>query len=329
MDPLTHGIVGATNARASLSIKSRGVVAIAACLAGMAPDLDVLIFSRTDPLLFLEYHRQFTHSLVFIPVGSLLCALAFHPFTKRHFGFRSLLLVCLAGYGVHALLDACTTYGTQLLWPFSSARIAWNNIAIVDPLFTLPVLAFVVASHVRARRWLAWAGLGWAIFYLGLGVVQRDRAEAVATQLAADRGLDALDISALPAVGSLLIWKTVIETQDRFYIDGVRVGRQARVYPGKYVQKLDVERDFPWLDPASQQARDLERFSWFANRYLGLDPARRDVVIDLRYSVAPDELAPLWGIRLDPDAAPSAHVEYVTGGRSPEHGRRLIEMFFN
>ena len=38
----------------------------------MAPDLDVLFQSPTDPILFLEFHRQFTHSLVFIPIGALL-----------------------------------------------------------------------------------------------------------------------------------------------------------------------------------------------------------------------------------------------------------------
>jgi len=32
-------------------------------LSGMAPDLDILIRSSTDPLLSLEYHRQFTHFL--------------------------------------------------------------------------------------------------------------------------------------------------------------------------------------------------------------------------------------------------------------------------
>ncbi|GAL32009.1 integral membrane protein [Vibrio maritimus] len=35
-------------------------------LSGLAPDIDVLIRSSHDPLLFLEFHRQFTHSLLFI-----------------------------------------------------------------------------------------------------------------------------------------------------------------------------------------------------------------------------------------------------------------------
>ena len=52
-------------------------------LAGMAPDLDVLIRSSTDPLLFLEYHRQFTHSLAFIPIGAALCTAILYPFVRK------------------------------------------------------------------------------------------------------------------------------------------------------------------------------------------------------------------------------------------------------
>ena len=94
----------------------------------MAPDLDVLIRSSHDPLLFLEYHRQFTHSLFFIPVGALICALAFYPVTRRALSFRETWILSALGYATHGLLDACTTYGTLLLWPFSQERFAWHNV---------------------------------------------------------------------------------------------------------------------------------------------------------------------------------------------------------
>ena len=74
MDPLTQGTIGAVLPQA-LGKKNLGVVALLGFLSGMAPDLDILIRSSTDPLLSLEYHRQFTHSLIFIPFGGLICAL--------------------------------------------------------------------------------------------------------------------------------------------------------------------------------------------------------------------------------------------------------------
>ncbi len=54
----------------------------------MAADLDVLIKSSTDPLLALEYHRHFTHSLLFIPVGALVCTLLLRPLFFRMFSWK-------------------------------------------------------------------------------------------------------------------------------------------------------------------------------------------------------------------------------------------------
>ena len=154
MDPISQAALGAIapqsaadkTKRDSLGLLRIGLIG---ALAGMAPDLDVLIQSSTDPLLQLEYHRQFTHSLIFIPFGAALCALAFWPFFKRHMSYQQIWLIAVLGYGTHGLLDACTTYGTLLLWPFSEARIAWNTISVVDPLFTLPLLFFVIRAAIK------------------------------------------------------------------------------------------------------------------------------------------------------------------------------------
>ena len=151
MDPVSQGVVGGVAARPFASAKEKLIAVVVGALAGMAADLDVLIRSDTDPLLFLEYHRHFTHALIFIPIGALLCALLANfilsrLFSQRHIGFKQVYLWCFAGYATHALLDACTTYGTQLFWPFSDARIAWNNVSVVDPLFTIPLLCLLIMS---------------------------------------------------------------------------------------------------------------------------------------------------------------------------------------
>ena len=52
MDPLTQGTIGAVLPQA-LGKKNLGVVALLGFLSGMAPDLDILIRSSTDPLLSL------------------------------------------------------------------------------------------------------------------------------------------------------------------------------------------------------------------------------------------------------------------------------------
>ena len=80
MDPISQAAIGAAAAQSCTRADRLRHALLIGCLAGMAPDLDVLIRSAEDPLLFLEYHRQFTHSLFFVPIGASLCALALYPF---------------------------------------------------------------------------------------------------------------------------------------------------------------------------------------------------------------------------------------------------------
>lgn len=312
MDPLTQGALGASLPQAAGRPRDAAHAGLLGFLAGMSADLDVLIRSSTDPLLFLEYHRQFTHSLVFIPIGGLLCALVLHYLIgrRRGLGFRQSWLFCTLGYATHALLDACTTYGTMLFWPFSDVRIAWNTISIIDPLFTLPLLAGVVLSARRKRLLYVRIALVWAVAYMGLGLVQRNSAEELGWQLAQQRGHTPVRLEAKPGFANILVWKIVYETADRFYVDAVRTGFSPTVFPGASVPKLVVARDLPWLESGSQQARDVERFRWFSNGYIAPDPLHPHRVIDIRYSMIPNEVRALWSIELFPDAGQGEHVAY-------------------
>jgi inner membrane protein len=263
--------------------------------------------------MFLEYHRQFTHALIFIPVGGFICGWLLHRCyaSARGVDLRSSVLYCTAGYATHALLDACTTYGTQLLWPFSDYRFAWNSVSVVDPLFTLPLLILIGGSIWRRNATLARIALLWAVSYPSIGLIQRDRAAAAGWELAAQRGHSPVRLEAKPSFGNLLLWKVVYETDDRYYVDAVRAGQNVRVYTGNSVPKLDVDRDFPWLSPASQQARDIERFRWFSNGYLAVEPGNPYRITDIRYSMVPNEIQGLWSIELSPERAPGEHVGYV------------------
>lgn len=329
MDPLTQGVLGAVLPQSSSAPRYAATAGLLGFLAGMAADLDVLIRSGSDPLLFLEYHRQFTHSLVFIPIGGIICALVLHAVLGRRRGlsFRQTWLFCTLGYATHALLDACTTYGTMLLWPFSDARIAWNTISIIDPLFTLPILLAVVLAARRHKPLFARIGLVWAVSYMALGLWQRNEAEVMGHALAAQRGHTPLRLEAKPSFANILVWKVVYETDDRFYVDAVRSSLAPKVFEGASVQKLDIDRDMPWLDQSSQQALDIERFRWFSNGYIARDPQHANRVIDVRYSMIPNEVSPLWSIELDPLRDRDVHAAYlVHRDSSPSGAARMWAM---
>ncbi len=314
MDPLTQGALGAALPQATRRARHVGIAGTLGFLAGMSPDLDVLIRSETDPLLFLEYHRQFTHSLVIIPLGGLFCAFALHWILGRRWQltFRQTFLFCTLGYATHALLDTATSYGTMLFWPFSAERFSWSIISIVDPLFTIPVLVLVIVAGLRRRPALARIALAWAVVYLAAGAVQHRSARVMATELATSRGHAPVRLEVKPSFGNILVWKTVYETEGRFYVDAVRAGIRPRTYPGVSVPKLVLPRDVPWLDRNSQQARDIERFRRFSDGFVARDPQHGDRIIDVRYSFVPNTVSALWSIRLDPAASPTAHVRYLT-----------------
>ena len=316
MDPFSQGVVAAVASTSVADAQKLRAFALLGCAAGMAPDLDVLIGSSTDTLLYLEYHRQFTHALVFTPVGAAVVALVLHWPLRRVLRPVESYAACVVGYATHGLLDACTSYGTQLLWPFFDYRIAWNNVSVVDPLFTLPLVALVVAAVVKRRRVLALVGLAWAAGYLLLGVVQTVRVEAAGTALATTRGHEPNRLTVKTGFGNLLIWKVVYESDGRYYVDAVRAGVEMTVCPGASVPALVLDRDLPWLDADSVQARDIERFRWFSDDYLALDPGNPDRIIDMRYSVVPNQIEPLWGVEVSRDAGSDQHARFVAERRT-------------
>lgn len=332
MDPLTQGLLGATAAANSRLAKAPRAVALGlGFLGGMAADLDVLIRSTSDPLLFLEFHRQFTHSLVFIPFGGLLCGLVLHALFAKRKGFSrwQSILFCTLGYATHALLDACTTYGTQLYWPFSNERVAWNIMSIIDPLYTVPIAALLGLSLSPQRHWLARIALFWVFAYPAVGWWQRERAESVAYQLAASRQHQVLSLSAKPSFANLLLWKVIYRTPDYFYVDAVRMGIKPKVIEGTAIAPLDIQRDLPWLQAGSQQAEDLERFRWFSQDYIALAANNPKRVIDLRYSLLPNEIDALWSIELSPNNS-EQHVRYITQrGDSRAKSVELWNMLFH
>lgn len=312
MDPLSQGALGAVAAMTLAPRERLGWAALLGGLSGMAPDLDVLIRSRTDTLLFLEAHRQFTHSLVFIPVGAMICSLAAIPLTREKVPFSWAFAFCLVGYATHGLLDACTSYGTQLYWPFSDFRVAWNLVSVVDPLFTVPLAIAGLAAARLGRRGLALAALGWGLAYLVFGYTQRERAWEVAEELALQRGHTATLLQVKPGFGNLLLWKSVYANEDRFFVDAIRLGTASQVNEGESTPRLDRTRDLPWLQKETQQAQDLERFRWFSSGYVAVDPLDSSRVIDVRYSMLPNQIRALWGIQFDARADPEAHATYFT-----------------
>ena len=309
MDPLTQGLVGAAAAQAFFTKQLGSKAWLLGAVGGVLPDADVFIRSDTDPLLEIEYHRQFTHALAFIPFGGALAGAPWLIREKYRQQWKVVLGAATAGYATHGLLDACTTYGTQLLWPFSTLRVAWNCISIVDPLFTLVLLIGVIWAARRASWKPAAVALGLCLLYLGLGTVQRERAEAAQDRVVAMRGQEATRQAVFPTIGNLLVWRSLYEAADTLYADRIRVpliGQRAWT-PGNSVPKLTLQDLPPELRSRPRIREDFQRFRWFSLGWVARAPGTPEVIGDVRYSLRTDAFDPIWGIRFYPDATIPTH----------------------
>ena len=325
MDPLSQGTVGAAFAQSAADKNNIFKIGVIGFLAGLAPDLDVLIQSSTDPILFLEYHRQFTHSLLFIPLGSLIIALLIFQLVKNSMRFRTVYFASLLGYATHGLLDACTSYGTQLFWPFSNERVTWNNISIVDPLFTIPVLILIGIAIKTKKKVFSFFSIGWIVFYLFLGFVQYERALTVANELANERGHNPERLTLKPSFGNLILWKSIYQHNETFYVDAIRTAQSSTWCLGESIRVFDYQYHLPDLDKESQQKKDIERFRWFSQDYLGYDK-ERNIVTDVRYSMIPNQISPMWGLVIDSSRGTNEHAIWWT---SRSLDRSQVDLFKN
>lgn len=316
MDPVTQGLLGAAAAHAVYGRRLGRRALLIGAAGGVLPDADVFIRSASDPLLAVEFHRQFTHALAFIPFGGLVAALPWLVRRANRAAANTIAGAAIVGYATHGLLDACTTYGTQLLWPFSNARIAWDAVSVIDPIFTLVLLVGTLAAVVRKSPRPAAIALVLCLLYLFAGSVQRDRAAHVQEQLAASRGHEITRGEVFPTIGNNLVWRSLYRSGDTLHVDRIRVPwfGEPRFSPGTSVVAVGEDGLAPAERSVPRVVRDFRRFRWFSDGWLARDADDPTVIGDVRYSMRTDAFDPIWGIRFHPQRA--IPTEWVNRSRS-------------
>lgn len=330
MDILTQGLLGAVLAQSVAKKEETKLATVVGFIAGLIADADIFIYSSNDPLLNIEFHRHFTHSLFFIPFGAAIAMLLLWPFFRKRLILSRLYLYSLLGYSMSGVLDACTSYGTHLLWPLSDERIAFNIISVVDPVFSLLLFITLLYSLRVERKKIAHVGLMLAAGYMLLGFMQLQRAQAVAAQLAITRGHQATQHLVKPTLGNLFLWRSVYLHKNRFYVDAVRVGLFAdnKIFEGESVNKFKHEKDLPNIVSPSVLLNDIQRFNDFSNDYVVFADGQTNIIGDLRYSMLPTSVKPLWGIVIDKNN-PQVHADYqFFRDSSPQLRKEFFDMLF-
>ena len=217
MDSVSQAVLGASIGGVVLGKQLGRGALLGGALLGTLPDLDVLV-DYGDAVENFTRHRGFSHSVLVLLPLSVVLAWLFHRWrpgvSVRHwFVFTSLILI------THPLLDAFTTYGTQLLWPFGEPY-GLASIFIIDSLYTLPLLAGCIVAVWRPPgiRPLA-IGLGLSTSYLAWTLIGQNLITQRVIPTLVEQGLEGAPRLVQPMPFSTLLWRvTVMDESERLEI---------------------------------------------------------------------------------------------------------------
>jgi inner membrane protein len=310
MDTITQGVLGAAAAQSVLSRRLPRGAGLIGAVGGMAADLDIFFYSLNDPTVGWTFHRHFTHSLIFIPLGGLIAALPFLLMKRFKDHKRDVILAAIIGYATHGLLDAFTSYGTQLLWPFTNLRVAWDWLPIVDPVYTIPLWIGVIWTARTRDPKAVRVALVLSILYICFGGWQHHRAVETQKDLAAMRGHKIESSRVMPAPGWMVFWRSLYVSNGRLYADGIetRWFNSALALEGGS-SDLTTFDDLPASVQSNAEARRrFDVFNWFTGGLIAPVSAAGESANaygDMRFTAAVESLTPLWGLQFDPVSAAS------------------------
>jgi inner membrane protein len=253
-------------------------------LCGLAPDLDIFI-DHGDPVANMTQHRTQTHALFWLTLVSPAIGFAAARLHAEADRFLRWWLASWLALITHPLLDLMTVYGTQLALPFSNTPFGVGSIFIIDPAYSVPLGAGVVAAlawrNTRGLRLNA-AGLAVSTLYLGWSVAAQQHVSSIATAALRDQGIAAERVLVTPAPFSTVLWRVVAVGTDRYW-EG-------------FYSLLDRDRriTFDGFDRGAalyERLRDhppVARLAWFSRGFFSMSERDGQIrIADLRMGLEP------------------------------------------
>jgi inner membrane protein len=303
MDSLTHALLGLSLGALRKPDAPRGMpltptdraVLLAAVIAAELPDLDYL-WPAGDPVLgMLKAHRGISHSLFAAPLIALAAAGLAKAFCRGSRFGPVYLTASASVLFAHLLADAWTGWGTRLFLPLTSARVTLDWMMVIDPWFTLPLLAGAVVAFLRRpffRRSLLMGG-GVALSYLALRIGLQ--AHAATNVRAAYREAGA--VSVFPEVLGVTRFRYVVSVGD-----GHAAGEV-----GAFAPAVEKVREFEtYREPPRQFRRHLISGIYICDSPLCIArragssvPALREALSWARFPVVRTKSLPNFGTRFE------------------------------
>ena len=217
MDTITHAFAGAVIAKAIDDKKIGNWGTIAGLAMGFFPDSDFVLglFNRQ---FYLEYHRDFTHSLLLVPLYAFFFSWLFVKISKRNH-FWSYFKVCLPVLVSHIIFDLLTSYGTMIFSPFFEHRFSWDLVFIIDLVFSGIVFFPLIANIFwkKKTKWICRGSLIGLTLYILFCWVQHHQALELTKAFANNLNEEVIQVASLPQPISPFRWANYVETRDKVY----------------------------------------------------------------------------------------------------------------
>ncbi len=281
MDSVTQITLGAAVGEAVLGRQLGNRAILWGAAFGTLPDLDVVFSPLLDPVGFIVHHRALSHSLLLVAVATPLFSSLFVRWYRndprqvgywRWFAFFFLVLL------THIVLDCCTNYGTQIFTPFSDARIAWSNIFIIDPLYTIPFLSCVIAClfFERTSPWrrrINYCGLALSTGYLVFTFAVKTHVERVFADSLAESSIEVSRFMTCPTPLNSILWYGVAESDQ-----GYQVGFYSLFDSERKIEFEFIPRNEELLGDLAE-TYEVDRLTWFANNYYCVRPHEEGLLL--------------------------------------------------
>lgn len=247
MDSLTQIVLGAAVGEAVLGKKIGNKAMLYGAIAGTIPDLDVFVNSFTDTVSALEIHRGVTHSILF----SIFFAPIFGWLVSRFERYKNvkdwswLFFWCLL---THPLLDAFTTWGTQLFWPLN-IRVAFKTIFVIDPLYTVPFMVFLILAMFqnrtsKKRRFYNNMGLVFSTGYLAITLLLKWYTYTRFEEALKEQDIAYTQIDTRPSPMNTILWSANVATEDAFLIGSYSLFDSQPIVFNSYPKNHELIADF-------------------------------------------------------------------------------------
>lgn len=223
MDSLSQIVLGAAVGNQVLGKNIGNKAILYGAIIGTIPDLDVLCGKFLDPLTATEIHRGFSHSLLFFLFLSPILGWVLQKLEhKNKVNFKEAMLFAYLVLQTHALLDLFTTWGTQLFWPLET-RFSLQSIFVIDPLYTLPFLVFLILSMKKnkldpKRQFWNRTGLIVSTSYLFLTLFVQSIVMNKFEKQLEENAISYQEIVVKPSPFNIILWTTNVKVDNGYYI---------------------------------------------------------------------------------------------------------------